>query len=178
MKQAVNNNYIWGAIVLSVLSALLNLFPNVTISAFAGIIGLIGGILYIVDYRTLGKSNLERPHWGWLLLTPVYVWKRCELFDKGRTLFWAQVGSLAFAVVLSVVSMNIAIDSDLADSAKPVVSQILQENGYSISCVKVDVNETVTDSFYKGTATLSNGREVPITIEIRPNDQIYVQIVS
>ena len=67
-------------------------------------------------------------------------------------------------------------ESDLEESAVPVVDQILRENVENpAKCVSVSIEKKIADKLYKAKAQLDNGNELVITIEDR-GDQIYVQI--
>ncbi|MDD5600093.1 MAG: hypothetical protein PHV82_19265 [Victivallaceae bacterium] len=68
-------------------------------------------------------------------------------------------------------------NSQLEESAKPLVYQILKEElGHnSAECVAVKITEKVSDDFYKAKATLSNGNDIKITIQ-QKGDMVYVTI--
>lgn len=70
----------------------------------------------------------------------------------------------------------------LAETAKPVVSQII-ENAYGSNmnvakCVKVDNVYKITDHIYKATAHLDNGATLQISISDADKGNIYVEIDS
>lgn len=65
--------------------------------------------------------------------------------------------------------------SDLEESAKPVVTKIISDNGGEAKCIKVKITEKVDGSHYKATATLDNGNDINIMIEHK-DDQVIVTI--
>jgi len=91
---------------------------------------------------------------------------------------FAVIGLAIFMVVAWIASPG--IESTLEKESVELVSQILEENlgAGAATCKAVKINEEVTDGFYKATATLDNGNDLRITVEIKEGGSIYVQIPS
>jgi hypothetical protein len=74
-----------------------------------------------------------------------------------------------------------SIDSGKANvekSAIPVVNQIIHEQlggDPTVECVKVNLGEEFADNNYHATATLNNGNDLKITIQIK-EEQFFVRI--
>ena len=98
-----------------------------------------------------------------------------EKLKKRKIFYYIFCGVIALFLVLSFVlgAMN-----DIEEAARPIVTEIIQEQLFAtdIECEKVTIDETVSDGFYKATAILNNGAEIKITIKEMPNGQIQVLI--
>lgn len=98
-----------------------------------------------------------------------------EKLKKRKIVYYIFSGVIALFLVLSFVlgEMN-----DLEETARPIVTEIIQEQLFAtdIECEKVTIDETVSDGFYKATAILSNGEKIKITIKEMSDGQIKVLI--
>ncbi|MBT3194531.1 MAG: hypothetical protein HN341_18445, partial [Verrucomicrobia bacterium] len=75
----------------------------------------------------------------------------------------------------------VGMGGDLAvieESAVPIVTELLQDElGSDASvCKAVEIVEEVSEGFYKAKATLANGNDLNITIELQGEDELLVQI--
>ncbi|HFU1809548.1 TPA: hypothetical protein ACH4ZF_003260 [Escherichia coli] len=66
----------------------------------------------------------------------------------------------------------------LEEAACPLVTTILKENNGSTApkCMKVTIEDKVTDKFYRATATLDNGNDINITLELTGDRNFYVRV--
>lgn len=83
--------------------------------------------------------------------------------------------ALLGAMFLSVFALCGCNEAALEESAIPVVTAIIQENGGEASCESVKITKKVSDNKYQADAKLNNGETVKINIEDR-GDEIYVTI--
>lgn len=81
------------------------------------------------------------------------------------------------AVLMSLIFTGCGNNSQLEESAKPVVTQILKEQlgSNSAECVSVEITGKITKGLYKAKAILNNGNTIKIVIQDK-GDQIYVNI--
>lgn len=66
----------------------------------------ISVVLYLlsafVDYYTLIRAGKKHPALIWVLVPPVYLWKRSTILRKPRTMFWAFLLSWVASVLIGV----------------------------------------------------------------------------
>jgi hypothetical protein len=72
-----------------------------------------------------------------------------------------------------------SVEDNLERQAAGMVTEIVADSGsyaYGTAphCIRVKITEEVVDGFYRGTATLSTGRDLPVTIELK-GDTIHVR---
>lgn len=169
----LNNAYAW-------LLALLPLFFGAPPDAYlndAIVIGGVAGLGFLVaDRMALSDAGYEPPAilWGVFLL-PVYLWKRATVTKGSR---------LPFIVIVALLAGNIFIgiphqeEVALEEAACPLVTTILKENNGTTApkCMKVTIQDKVTDKFYKATATLDNGNDINVTLELTGDRNFYVRV--
>jgi len=77
-------------------------------------------------------------------------------------------GAVASSLLLSALT---GCGNSLADSAKPIVTEIIQEQlGGGAECVAIELGEEFADNHYRAVATLANGNDLKIVIEDRGNE--------
>ncbi|QOW62050.1 hypothetical protein [Treponema pedis] len=98
-----------------------------------------------------------------------------EKLKKKKIFYYIFSAVIALFFILSFI---LGVQNDIEESARPIVTTIIQEQLFAtdIECEKVTIDETVSDGFYKATAILNNGAEIKITIKEMPNGQIQVVI--
>ncbi|MCE9562893.1 MAG: hypothetical protein K8U57_12685 [Planctomycetes bacterium] len=101
---------------------------------------------------------------------------------KARPAWQRAIIAAVLAVVLVVVAATVLAyvssrpsEADLAESAKPLVTQIIRDNGGYEKCIKVEILGRIDGGGYKAAAELSNGRFLPITIH-KVKGMVYVEI--
>ena len=98
-----------------------------------------------------------------------------EKLKKKKIFYYIFSGVIAVFFILSFIlgGMN-----DIEEAARPIVTEIIQEQLFAtdIECEKVTIDETVSDGFYKATAILNTGAEIKITIKEMSDGQIQVVI--
>lgn len=82
------------------------------------------------------------------------------------------------AIALDCTFATIAIDDDesLKTSACEITTTIFKDKGSNVKCLVVQDVKKVSDKNYRAKAVLSNGIDMPITIEQRDNNYIYVTL--
>lgn len=170
----VDNRFVWGIVSVPIIGSLLELL-------FFGAATLVSSFLYIIpnvalsliDEKKLKKAGHQAPNTLWVLIVPVYLWKRAALLKQSKNYFFAWIASLVISMLITAGGG----DALIADAACPVVTDIISSQMYgSAECKAVEINEEVSSGFYRGTAFLDNGSELRIAIEEKENGQIYVTI--
>ncbi|HHO9818470.1 TPA: hypothetical protein ACRZGF_003912, partial [Escherichia coli] len=92
-----------------------------------------------------------------------------------RVPFIIIVASLAWIIFIGIPHKD---EVALEEAACPLVTTILKENNGSTApkCMKVTIEDKVTDKFYRATATLDNGNDINITLELTGNSKFYVRV--
>jgi hypothetical protein len=171
-KKSVKNLYAW---LIAILPFVVS-FPPEEYDNYVMVISFVVGIgLLVADRMNLTEAGYEPPSFLWgFFIPPVYLWKRATVLGSNRLLFIVWI--VAFAASFFVYSFN--TDSALEEAACPIVTTILKENNGSEAskCMKVTIQDKVTDKFYKATATLDNGNDINITIEMTGDENFYVRV--
>lgn len=172
-SQDIDNKFVWWVVAVPIIGSILELMFSGVFGAAAFLIYLIPNIaLCAIDERKLKEAGHEAPSTFWVILVPVYLWKRAKLLSQSKIFFFAWIVSF----LISIFITDWANEDILAQSACPVVTDIIKEQFYGqAECKAVTIDEKVSDNFYRATATLDNGNDLRITIEDR-DDSIYVVI--
>lgn len=87
---------------------------------------------------------------------------------------------LAAYVLIALGSAYISITIDKRESIKiaacEITTSIFKDEGNDTKCIIVKDLETVSAKYYRAKAVLTNGVDMPITIEERGDDYIYVTL--
>ncbi|EGZ0346476.1 hypothetical protein GR732_003334 [Escherichia coli] len=169
----LNNIYAW-------ILAFMPFFFGVSPEEYTNYAIIIGGVttigLLVADRMALSESGCELPSilWGVFLL-PVYLWKRATITKGSRVPFIIIVASLAWIIFIGIPHKD---EVALEEAACPLVTTILKENNGSTApkCMKVTIEDKVTDKFYRATATLDNGNDINITLELTGDRNFYVRV--
>ncbi|WP_312805780.1 hypothetical protein [Atlantibacter hermannii] len=133
--------------------------------------------LAYADAMTLKKAGHPAPPFWWGIISPVYLWKRDRWQHKPVRLFQLWIAALVLSLAGSYLQAAHDDSNNLADSACLVVTKIMQEDHLSPTCISVtDMKEMVSNRFWNARALMSTGKKMPITIELKGNDQIYVTV--
>lgn len=169
----LKNIYAW-------ILAFLPLFFGVPPDEYFNYAMVIGGVavigLLVADRMALSEAGYEPPAilWGVLFL-PVYLWKRATITKGSRIPFIVIVASLACIIFIGIPHRE---EVALEEAACPLVTTILKENNGTTApkCMKVTIQDKVTDKFYKATATLDNGNDINVTLELTGDRNFYVRV--
>ena len=98
-----------------------------------------------------------------------------EKLKKKKIFYYIFSAVIALFFILSFI---LGVQNDIEESARPIVTTIIQEQLFAtdIECEKVTIDEIVSDGFYKATAILNNGAEIKITIKEMSDGQSKVVI--
>jgi hypothetical protein len=126
---------------------------------------------------------------AWILFWPVAIgilWTGDVYYmKKGQLKTYGKVAKVILTILALGYTVQIfgamggGVDQGLIEeSAVPIVTELLQDELGSDGavCKGVEIVKEVSEGFYKAKATLANGNEVNITIELQGEDQIFVQI--
>ncbi|WP_447017466.1 hypothetical protein [Shewanella algae] len=168
------DRYLWSLCAAPIVCAIIELLVSMP-SIFSFFLYLIPNIvLSLLDEKELDKADRVAPaHWM-VFLVPIYIWQRLKLNRQDKKLFFGWVAAFIFSLFIS----SMINDGVIEDEACTLVTDIIHNQFYnkSIDCVGVTLDKEVKDGFYKATATLTNGNDINITVDLRKNGQIYVQI--
>lgn len=157
----VNNKMAWGIVA----------------STFFYIIGyIVGVVLAFLDYKKIKEKGLEVPA-KWTVLVPIiYLWKRSNLFENTKKLFW--IGCLgvliSFGIFMEEFESSYSSSVMEAEACYQVTQMVqlgpylLGMDGYGVEdleCENVRVDYQMENGNYAATATLDNGHELGITIK-------------
>lgn len=145
--------------------------------AFTGIVN-IAIILY--DRKVLNSVFAKAPSAWWLLIMPVYVYRR-EILNQKSNLHIAHV--YLIMMILSVAS-SFWIDGSrnpdrVAVDACEVIDTIPLYKNANITCVRGYSFVEQYDGFWKGRIHLSNNRIVSVSADYnKEKDYVYVQTLG
>ena len=132
------------------------------------------------DARNLSDAGIDHPSRGWIILVPVYLWRRDTLAKKSnRRIFWAWL----LLCVLSFANAWVAVGNDNTALVEQDVCtnldtvDTLREN--NISCVRAYDMKEQYDGYWKGKAHLSNDRDINVSADYnKQKGMVWVQIHS
>jgi hypothetical protein len=170
----VDNRFVWLAVAVPLVGVVIELAAGLDGGEALGVYLIANIICCVLDERRLKAAGHEAPSSSWAILVPAYLWMRASRLKQKRHYFWAWI--VAFAV-----SIMVGMGGDLAvieESAVPLVTQIIQDEigPDAPACKAVEILEEVSEGFYKAKATLANGNDIDITIELKGEDELFVQI--
>ncbi|QZE57907.1 hypothetical protein MPK70_gp031 [Erwinia phage pEa_SNUABM_33] len=140
----------------------------------------IYSVAVVLDVRKIMDSGNTSPSWGWLLFIPIYLWKRDTLTKKkNRNIFWAWMLLCVISFGTSFLAMskdnNVQVEQDVCRILNTLDS--LKEN--DVTCVRAYNMEEQYDGYWKGSAHLSNNRDVNVSADYnKQQGMVYVQIHS
>lgn len=105
---------------------------------------------------------------------PAYVYCRAE--DGGMKKWRWFFASIAIGAGSVLLYMNFAKMDSIRISACEVTTSIFKDKSSDVKCLTVEGLKKVSDQHYRAKAVLSNGMDVPITIEEANDDYIYVTL--
>jgi len=171
VNNKIDHKFIW----LTVLTPSIGIFLDFLLGIdIAMIIFPIAWVFLFLDRKELSKKNQEKPHLAWVLIFPVYLWKRAELVGGDKNYLWAFFAIPVLAYFLAGGVSTSAIESAATD----LTTQIIRENLgiYDVECTDVTIDEEVYEGNYSATASLSNGTYLTISIETNDAGDVYVEI--
>lgn len=168
---AVEDRWVWAMVAVPLAVAVLERLTGWSLWWLA--IGLNTG-LALADEYFLKKSGHPAPDKWWTLLVPVYLWQRAQLLRQPLHYFWAWMASFALSLVLALFGGKAALEEGACSTVTDIVQQQLYQR--QVSCKKVSLGDEIGEGFYEGSAVLSNGRRLRITVQQQDDGSAYVQI--
>lgn len=172
----IDDKYVWLLVTVPVLGLLAWLLTGrSSVWVFVIILFVLYTVFFKLDEIKLKDSGHEVPKSKFIKVIPVYLWQRAIFLKQKNYYFWGWTASL----VLSLFLITALYSNDLEGTACPLVTQILHEQlgSNSATCKVVKLGDKVSDGFYRATAILDNGNDLPITIEDK-GSEIYVRIAE
>lgn len=172
----LHDKFIWMAIVFFVISIIseftMGYSVDLTIEILAPLLILV---VFYLDWKLLAAHDKASFSKWWILLSPVYVYKREEAIGKGKRLFlvWMAI----FIIYLLVRTVFTGGQAYLEKSACDVVTTIYHDqlNQYSMKCKKVTLTENNGRKHY-GFAELNDGAIKSVTVTENSEGEIYVSL--
>ncbi|MDY4313783.1 hypothetical protein BSK71_13020 [Pectobacterium actinidiae] len=175
----VNNLYFYFFLVMPLIVPICYYFINDDISAYI-IFYTAAFACAFFDQKEMvkseheSKSQLVASVLGIVIFPPIYVYGRTNAsgMKKWRWFF------VYIAIVLASVFTSAAIEASMSlkTTACEITTSIFKDKGTDTRCIIVKDLETVSSGYYRAKAVLTNGVDVPITIEEREDNYIYVTL--
>ncbi|MGC0915275.1 hypothetical protein WKH70_18585 [Pantoea agglomerans] len=109
-----------------------------------------------------------------LFFPPAYVFLRAE--DAGMKKWRWFLTAIAIALVTAYISSTIDKSESIKTAACEITTSIFKDRDSDVKCIVVNDLEKVSGKYYRAKALLTNGVDMPITIEDRGDDYIYVTL--
>ncbi len=170
LTDVMDNKYAWLIVIAPIIGLIFELIAG---EDLIWIYFLLNVVFFSLDYKELKGRGLDMPHIAWVILIPVYLWKRANLLGQKKHYFWGWVVVFLLSLALSSGSGQ----GQIEDSAIPVVSQMLQrEYGTNAaSCLDVQITDEIFDDLYIADAILDNGEVIQVNIRV-DGESFYVTI--
>lgn len=146
-------------------------------SVLIGIIVMV--VLFHKDTGALLDAGLKVPSAWWILLPPIYVIRRGMINNQTQ---FTIIGVLMLCINFTPI-MPVLFPSSLGGGTVEsrnlycgTVTEILEDSNIDAKCLVVEKVEKITTGYYRALARLSNGRDVPITVEWKDNSNYEVTI--
>lgn len=142
-----------------------------------------------------GFLNLSPGLWAlatfglWIVAFPLYLLNRSKLIDKAKQhpyevsnrRRYITIFVLIVLLLLPMFGLMVSTGTEmiiLEEKAVGAVNQLIRKQlgrDIEIECVKVTIDDQFADNYYRGMATLSNGNELKMIIQLK-GDDVYVKI--
>ncbi|MBB6252553.1 hypothetical protein [Nitrospirillum iridis] len=114
LERPIRNVFVYGMLIVPPIQTLfeheLRRIPGTPPGDIPRVSAFIGAIIYLILVgldREMIRPTLNRlgrnVSFLWVLLTPVYLWKRATCINQGRTTFWLWWLSLGLSAVLDAL---------------------------------------------------------------------------
>ena len=172
----LHNSYIYAAFFLLVLNFSLSLVVSTQVDyVISFIVNILTIFVLYKDWKILEKNNLAVFSKWWVLISPVYLFKRSNAKKESKKLF-----SLWMAIIIIFVASSLIFaggKSTVESAACGVVSDIYRTQFHQpgLTCKSVTITESEGKNHY-GIAEISDGSVKDITIKELSDGQIYVTV--
>lgn len=164
----VDNKFAWLIVAVPLAGTVIEIAIGRELIALYWILN-IG--LCVLDAGRLRAAGHKAPDSWTALLIPVYLWKRAALLKQRQVHFAAWMGAFVVSICMSIWAQNRNLEASACGLVTRIVKEQLQGTA---QCKRVSLGEEVSDGFYKASALMDNGSEIPITIE-QKGGQIFVK---
>lgn len=179
VEKKIDNRYIWIGIGLAILANIFNALLIPALSIASVLCSLGSTICFVCDFLKLKSTDSPRPHWVWLVVFPVYIWKRSTLLDCNRIPFWASIGVLVLWLGVTGFVFSQGDNALVAESARPIVTELVQQNfDPRLECTDVIITEETTPGRYIALVTISNGQQLKVRIRVKDDGRLFVQPIN
>ena len=165
LQEVLDNKLLWAVALVPLIGAVLILVGGAGLASCLMLTGYV--VFCLLDISTLKKNGQKHPHRAWILLTPVYIWRRITVTNLRRTAFWGWCTSAVvwFIMLLVVAGSSVNIEGNACN----IINEKILSNS-SLSCENVVQLEEVREGVYRAKALLSDGSE-----ERLKGDMMYVE---
>lgn len=172
----MHDNYIFIAIGLLFINFIASFTSSYQVELTINFVVTVAVIWVLFkDWVILQKNNIATFSKWWVILSPVYLYKRSNAKKESKKYFW-------LLLAMSVIFIGISLffqggKSATESSACDVVSDIYKTQFRKpyITCKNVTITES-NGKNHEGIAELSNGKINDITIKELSDGQIYVTV--
>jgi len=167
----LNDKYAWLLVIAPIIGLLFELIAG---QDLIWIYFLLNIIFFSLDYKELKTKNVDMPHVAWVVLIPVYLWKRAILLNQDKHYFWGWIGVFILSLTLSTGGGQ----QQLEDTAMSLVTEILQDElgADAATCIGVKIDDYDDTGLHSAIAILDNGNVLDITITEVEGGRVFVNI--
>lgn len=122
-------------------------------------------VVLAADIKVIENHEYKAPSFWWILITPVYIWKRDNATKKANhKLFWAYLLTILLSFLVATgLSYNGVKTEMIGDSSCAIIDTMSDVKANNLKCIKVtDVKEVTTD-FYSGIVLFSDNSRYTIS---------------
>lgn len=170
----VDNKYVWMVALVPVVGMIAELLARRELIWLYLVLNV--AILFFDQYK-LQKQGFSAPQKWWVILVPVYLWKRAELLDHSKNYVYAWVAAFVLTIPLSGwINQRIVADA-ACEAINETRDDFIPLLGRGTECKLVTITKEAVRGFYKAKALLSTGNELDIVIEEKKGE-IHVRVVD
>jgi len=170
VSTVLNDKYAWLIVIAPIIGLLFEMIAG---QDLIWIYFLLNVIFFSLDYKELKSKDVVPPHVAWVVLIPVYLWKRAVLLNQDKHYFWGWIGVFILSLTLSAGGGQ----KQLEEIAMSTVTEILQDEmgAEAPTCIGVKIEDYDNTGIYSAIAVLDNGAVIDITIT-EGEGGVYVNI--
>ena len=164
----ISDDYVWWLIIIPAAMWTLGYFLKIE-QARIGILVLFILMCWLTykDMQLFERAGLPKVNVVWVILPPIYFYKRAAISGQTLKNFWRSLTSIgvicAFIMFPGIFADFQPLEKRITMAAPQVVNQILSERFQNpAKCKEVTITRRVSDNKYEGLAHLDNGNTAEI----------------
>ena len=168
------DRYLWIMAFIPALDIIIEMITGQSLDNVRELLYITSGIM---DFRLQKRLNVKTPKGWWILLAPVYMWKRLKINNRKLMIFWVWLGLLVSSMIFTLITESSKHDQAILDTAAEVVTDIVRrETGNNIKCLKVTFGEEVKEGYYKAKALMETGTELDVMVRVSKKGRVEVTL--